>query len=208
MVSRVQTPLRLSGQCEWEKKILPQAVVMYYFKQEAMMVTSTVPPVKGLHLLLCRPGVASVSSTLYSVAAAWSLGSTLFLCICLCNMGLRCILSPYFRQSAQGYQYLQSICNMLLKLSRLRRFVWYHRKPRYVRKLQRCRVIWGTSWVVCCFFNAGNGISVEGALLTEQDVSHPKPAKRARTSFTADQLQVDIGDVCLILKLFPHRRQS
>ncbi|NXV57536.1 LIM/homeobox protein Lhx8 isoform X1 [Molothrus aeneus] len=36
----------------------------------------------------------------------------------------------------------------------------------------------------------GNGISVEGALLTEQDVNHPKPAKRARTSFTADQLQV------------------
>uniref|UniRef100_A0A8D2MYS5 LIM homeobox 8 n=1 Tax=Zonotrichia albicollis TaxID=44394 RepID=A0A8D2MYS5_ZONAL len=44
----------------------------------------------------------------------------------------------------------------------------------------------------CCFlFNvSGNGISVEGALLTEQDVNHPKPAKRARTSFTADQLQV------------------
>jgi len=41
-----------------------------------------------------------------------------------------------------------------------------------------------------CFLNAGNGISVEGALLTEQDVNHPKPAKRARTSFTADQLQV------------------
>ncbi|KAL7984987.1 hypothetical protein Chor_003557, partial [Crotalus horridus] len=37
---------------------------------------------------------------------------------------------------------------------------------------------------------SGNGISVEGALLTEQDVNHPKPAKRARTSFTADQLQV------------------
>ncbi|NXI50639.1 LHX8 protein, partial [Chloroceryle aenea] len=36
----------------------------------------------------------------------------------------------------------------------------------------------------------GNGLSVEGALLTEQDVNHPKPAKRARTSFTADQLQV------------------
>lgn len=42
------------------------------------------------------------------------------------------------------------------------------------------------------FLNTGNGISVEGALLTEQDVNHPKPAKRARTSFTADQLQVDI----------------
>ncbi|XP_053248015.1 LIM/homeobox protein Lhx8 isoform X3 [Podarcis raffonei] len=36
----------------------------------------------------------------------------------------------------------------------------------------------------------GNGISMEGALLTEQDINHPKPAKRARTSFTADQLQV------------------
>lgn len=46
--------------------------------------------------------------------------------------------------------------------------------------------------VYCCFLNAGNGISVEGALLTEQDVNHPKPAKRARTSFTADQLQVDM----------------
>lgn len=42
------------------------------------------------------------------------------------------------------------------------------------------------------FFYVGNGISVEGALLTEQDVNHPKPAKRARTSFTADQLQVDM----------------
>lgn len=41
------------------------------------------------------------------------------------------------------------------------------------------------------FLISGNGISVEGALLTEQDVNHPKPAKRARTSFTADQLQVE-----------------
>lgn len=46
---------------------------------------------------------------------------------------------------------------------------------------------------LCCllFLISGNGISVEGALLTEQDVNHPKPAKRARTSFTADQLQVE-----------------
>lgn len=53
----------------------------------------------------------------------------------------------------------------------------------------------------CCFlFNAaGNGISVEGALLTEQDVNHPKPAKRARTSFTADQLQVQaVLKTCLV----------
>lgn len=38
-----------------------------------------------------------------------------------------------------------------------------------------------------CF--SGNGITLEGAVPTEQD-SQPKPAKRARTSFTAEQLQV------------------
>lgn len=45
--------------------------------------------------------------------------------------------------------------------------------------------------LVVVFLISGNGISVEGALLSEQDVNHPKPAKRARTSFTADQLQVE-----------------
>lgn len=39
------------------------------------------------------------------------------------------------------------------------------------------------------FFLAGNGITLEGAVPSEQD-SQPKPAKRARTSFTAEQLQV------------------
>ncbi|KAJ8012309.1 hypothetical protein DPEC_G00067320 [Dallia pectoralis] len=37
---------------------------------------------------------------------------------------------------------------------------------------------------------SGKGMNVEGALPSEQEGSQPKPAKRARTSFTADQLQV------------------
>ncbi|XP_028856767.1 LIM/homeobox protein Lhx8 [Denticeps clupeoides] len=36
----------------------------------------------------------------------------------------------------------------------------------------------------------GNVVSVEGAVPTEQEVNQTKPSKRARTSFTADQLQI------------------
>ncbi|TRY87549.1 hypothetical protein DNTS_007099 [Danionella cerebrum] len=35
----------------------------------------------------------------------------------------------------------------------------------------------------------GKGVNVEGAVPSEQELNQPKPAKRARTSFTADQLQ-------------------
>ena len=37
---------------------------------------------------------------------------------------------------------------------------------------------------------AGNSVNMEGAMPTEQELNQPKPSKRARTSFTADQLQV------------------
>ncbi|KAB0400965.1 hypothetical protein E2I00_015451 [Balaenoptera physalus] len=37
---------------------------------------------------------------------------------------------------------------------------------------------------------SGNGLTLEGAVPSEQD-SQPKPAKRARTSFTAEQLQAN-----------------
>ncbi|CAL8348200.1 unnamed protein product [Gadus morhua 'NCC'] len=36
----------------------------------------------------------------------------------------------------------------------------------------------------------GNSVNMEGAMPTEQELNQPKPSKRARTSFTADQLQV------------------
>lgn len=42
------------------------------------------------------------------------------------------------------------------------------------------------------FFSAGNSVNVEGAVPTEQEINHPKPSKRARTSFTTDQLQVNL----------------
>ncbi|XP_055018216.1 LOW QUALITY PROTEIN: LIM/homeobox protein Lhx8-like, partial [Boleophthalmus pectinirostris] len=36
----------------------------------------------------------------------------------------------------------------------------------------------------------GSSVNMEGAVPTEQELNQPKPSKRARTSFTADQLQV------------------
>uniref|UniRef100_A0A3Q3KCE1 LIM homeobox 8b n=2 Tax=Monopterus albus TaxID=43700 RepID=A0A3Q3KCE1_MONAL len=36
----------------------------------------------------------------------------------------------------------------------------------------------------------GSSVNMEGAVPTEQEINQPKPSKRARTSFTADQLQV------------------
>lgn len=44
----------------------------------------------------------------------------------------------------------------------------------------------------CVSVVVGKGVNVEGAVPSEQEVNQPKPAKRARTSFTADQLQVKI----------------
>lgn len=38
---------------------------------------------------------------------------------------------------------------------------------------------------------AGTSVNMEGAVPTEQEINQPKPSKRARTSFTADQLQVN-----------------
>ncbi|XP_034079463.1 LIM/homeobox protein Lhx8 isoform X1 [Gymnodraco acuticeps] len=39
----------------------------------------------------------------------------------------------------------------------------------------------------------GSIVNMEGAVPTEQEINQPKPSKRARTSFTADQLQVMQG---------------
>lgn len=47
---------------------------------------------------------------------------------------------------------------------------------------------------------AGNSVNMEGAVPTEQEINQPKPSKRARTSFTADQLQVQL----LLLLFFIH----
>lgn len=49
--------------------------------------------------------------------------------------------------------------------------------------------------IIYCDFilptHSGSSVNMEGAVPTEQEINQPKPSKRARTSFTADQLQVN-----------------
>lgn len=53
---------------------------------------------------------------------------------------------------------------------------------------------------ILIYLAAGNSVNMEGAVPTEQEINQPKPSKRARTSFTADQLQVQL----LLLLFFIH----
>lgn len=54
---------------------------------------------------------------------------------------------------------------------------------------------------ILIYLAAGNSVNMEGAVPTEQEINQPKPSKRARTSFTADQLQVQL---LLLLFFFIH----
>lgn len=58
---------------------------------------------------------------------------------------------------------------------------------------------------ILIYFAAGNSVNMEGAVPTEQEINQPKPSKRARTSFTADQLQVQL---LLILFFIHHIRKN
>lgn len=53
---------------------------------------------------------------------------------------------------------------------------------------------------ILIYLAAGNSVNMEGAVPTEQEINQPKPSKRARTSFTAEQLQVQL----LLLLFFIH----
>lgn len=57
---------------------------------------------------------------------------------------------------------------------------------------------------ILIYLAAGNSVNMEGAVPTEQEINQPKPSKRARTSFTADQLQVQL----LLLFFIHHIRKN
>lgn len=129
------------------------------------------------------------------------------------RMNFRCVFERFALVTKCSRLHMDSYLNSLFLgvFKNLTQGLWQSRRCIVLLQANRCKkpiVAWLLSpselpTSAVCFLNVGNGISVEGALLTEQDVNHPKPAKRARTSFTADQLQVDVTMNLWFLKPLP-----